>query len=176
MSSGGGFCGNAGFPTDQAAVLNAVVERIQGSIASLADDVACFVSLVPDPDLEERQPIYCTVCPMPGEFDQQIYDGAGIQGVVEMTGVLVTVFSNLGLDRPDEHTALLLDPSRGLITLKQQLLKTMLANPMLQDANGNNILIEPMLPQQSSSTGRNSSREMGRFSLRFSTSFRWNLQ
>jgi len=166
-----GIFANAGFPTDQITVLNAVVALLQASVSALAGDNLCFLSMHTDPIENYRQNIYATVAPMSGRYDEDLFRGSG--NAVEQSGVIVTVFSQMRLDRPDADTRMLTDETRGLLTLKKQILKALNAK-QLQDGEGNNILTSVMRPINAGHPGR-ASEEMGTFSLAFATDFLWNL-
>ncbi len=170
-NTGGGLTANAGFPTDQITVLDAVVARIQSHVPLLKGDNTVFLSLTTDPIQSERQNIYATVAPMGGQYDEGLFTGIGI--AAEDTGCIVTVFTQMRLDRSDEATKLLTDNQRGLLLIKKQLLAC-LTNYMLQDANSNNILRRPMRPINAGHPQKESEKQ-GSFSLAFTTDFTWSL-
>ncbi len=160
-------------PTDQATVLQAVVDRIQAQVPDLDADNRCFISMKPEPRTDVRQSIYCTVCPMSGDYDQEMFAGAGADGVVEHSGVIVTVFSQMKLDRSDADASMLLHADRGLLKLKGLILKA-LAGHSLANSSNEMILLQPMAPINSGYP-RDASENAGEFSLSFSTDFRWDL-
>ena len=160
-----------GTPTDQVTVLQAVVTRLQSQIAKLHGDNLCFLSMDPEPIGEQRQNLYATVAPMGGRFDDAISDGSG--SVNELSGVVVTVWSGMRLDRADADALMMTDAARGLLTLKQQILKA-LSGYALLDHSGNKILVRPMRPINAGHPQRESEAK-GSFSLSFSTDFIWNL-
>jgi len=169
MSSGfTGLCGN---PTDQVTVLNAVIALLQAGVPKLAGPNTCFLSMDTEPLGNQRQNIYGTVCPMGGSYDGELFDGGA--EAVEHSGVIVTVFSAMKLDRADADVAMLTDASRGLLGLKQQVLKS-LVGKMLVDQSSNNILLRPMRPLQADHPNRHNDTK-GKFSLMFETIFQWNL-
>lgn len=160
-----------GVSTDQVTVLNAVVALLKASVPELSGDNTCFLSLHTDPIENQRQNIYATVAPMSGQYDEPLFAGMGV--AVEHSGVIVTVFSQMRLDRPDGDTSMLTDQTRGLLPLKQSVLKA-LNGAMLQDPNSNNILLSAMRPVNSSHPSR-ADEKLGTFSLAFTTDFQWNL-
>lgn len=162
----------SGYPTDQVSVLQAVVSLLQANIPLLSENNTCFLSLDDMTDASERQAIYGTVAPVASSsFDESIFVGSA--AVLEHSGVVVTVFSQLQLDRPDAAAETYADPSRGLLLLKKQIL-TVLAGAVLLDGAGNEILVSPMRPIGGSHPPRNSN-QAARFSLTFTTDFVWNL-
>lgn len=173
-----GMFANAGFPTDQVTVLNAVVALLQASVVMLSGNNTCFLSMHTDPIESQRQNLYASVAPMSGQYDEGIFAGAArisgqSSGVLEQTGVIVTVFSQMRLDRPDADSKMLTDETRGLLALKRQILSA-LSGRQLQDADGNNILTTVMRPINASHPGR-AAEETGAFSVAFSTDFVWDL-
>jgi hypothetical protein len=85
--------------------------------------------------------------------------------------VAVTLYSQMQLDRADADSAMLTDSARGLLVLKQQVLKT-LSSANLLDNGGNKLLLNLMQPVSARQDHRNG---VGSFTLNFSTDFVWNL-
>lgn len=163
-----------GCPTDQATVLQAVVDRLRDQVSELRGENLCFLSMKPTPRTEVRQNIYATVCPMGGTYDPEMFAGAGAAGVWEKTGVIVTVFSRMQLDRSDGDELMLLHDTRGLLKLKKLILKALSDHDLL-GADGNPLLLEAMAPL-SSGHPRDNNESVGEFSLSFSTDFIWDLE
>lgn len=163
-----------GCPTDHATVLQAVVDRLRYEVSELSAENLCFLSMKPTPRTDVRQNLYATVCPMGGTFDPEMFSGAGAAGICEKTGVIVTVFSQMKLDRADSDEIMLLHDARGLLKLKQRILKALSDHDLL-GADGNPLLLEAMAPL-SSGHPRDNNESVGEFSLSFSTDFIWDLQ
>lgn len=161
-------------PTDQATVLQAVVDRIRDQVPRLGAANTCFISMKPEPRTDVRQSIYCTVCPMSGDYDQEMFAGSGAQGVIEHSGVIVTVFSQMKLDRADADEQMLLHLDRGLLRLKGQILKALAGHSLVNGLN-QQLLLQPMAPLNSGYP-RDAGDSAGEFSLSFSTDFRWDLE
>lgn len=167
------FSNHNAIPTDQVTVLLAVVARIRDQVPLLSQENNCFLSMSMDPIGEQRQDIYATVAPMSGRFDHEMFVGAGDAGACEQTGVIITVFSQMRLDRPSQDLQMLTQESRGLLLLKKQILKA-LAGHDLQDSSGNRILRDRIEPLNASHPQRYDESE-GTFSLSFATNFVWDL-
>ncbi len=163
--------GEWGTPTTQTAILQAVAARIRSQVTRLDGENLCFLSMHPQPAHEMRQPLYATVAPMSGRYDDEIFDGSG--DTLEKSGVVITVWNDVKLDRQGGDERSLTDESRGLLTLKRLILKALSEHTLL-DANSNKILKEPMRPINSGHPNRND-EEHGSFSVSFSTDFVWDL-
>lgn len=170
-----------GFPTTQRAVLDAFVEKIRATVDEFSTEETCFLSTHPDVDMEERKVLFCVVSPMTGDYDEPKWSGGGPCALIEHTGIKVTVWNAMALDREDESTAMLYDEARGMLQLKVKLLKGLL-NTLddsgipgnLQDDEGHNILTRGLVPQHA---GHPNMDETGKaeFHLIFEASFRWDL-
>lgn len=161
--------------TTQEAVLDAVVARIRSEIDELGNDSTCFVSDYPDPTPSGVvSNLFAIVSPTDGQFGEEEQVGAGAEQVIENTGVVVTVYSTMRLDRPGRIENLLKDDTRGMLPLKQKLLKA-LASHNLLDANGNTILVNYMHAGRSTAPRFDREKNMGVMSLHFHTDFEWDL-
>ncbi len=161
-----------GTPTNQIAILEAVVSRLQSEVPQLQGDNTCFMSMSVEPSSEQRQTLYATVSPMGGRYDDGIFVGSG--DVNELTGVVITVWSAMKLDRPNGDKYMMTDATRGLLTLKQDILRAMIKKGPLMDSNGNIIISKPMQPINAGHPQR-ADDALGAFSLSFSTDFVWDL-
>lgn len=160
--------------TTQTEVLETIIGLLQAAIKEFNKPNVCFLTLQIEPQAEVRQNIFCTVCPNSGEFDQSVEGGAGDDGILEMTGVTVTAFSEINLDRKDEEISMLTHEDRGLLRLKQKILKC-LAGKMLRNAAGDAILTATIAPVSSGFPAASDSGKHGRVSVSFSTNFEWDL-
>jgi hypothetical protein len=164
----------ARIPTTQSTVLERVVARIIEAVPPL-NATTCFLSLDPEPDQRLSQNLFCTVSPMGGEFDQGALAGGGFHTPFENSGVIVSVWSAMALDRPEHAAKVLNDATRGLLRIKRKLLRALTGHDLL-DADGNGILIDLMAPLQAQHPRAGSSHEkLTGFSLTFSTNFEWDL-
>jgi hypothetical protein len=161
-------------PTTQVAVLDAVIQRLIAEIPSLTPST-CFLSLDPEPTIALSSQVFVTVAPLGGQFDQGVFDGHGAFGILEHSGVLVSAWSSMRLDQNEHAAAVLSDESRGLLVLKQRILKA-LAGHDLQDADGNSLLTALMEPRSAQHPQRAAfgERHVG-FTLAFATPFDWDI-
>lgn len=152
-------------------VLQAVVTRLQTAVPQLNGDNRCFVSMSPEPEAEQRQNLYATVCPMSGRYDDAVWAGSGV--AEELSGVVVTVFSNIKLGRPGDDASSLGASERGLLVVKRAVLKALNAYVLL-NANAEQIISRPMKPLGSGHP-QFQETDIGSISLNFSTDFVWDL-
>ena len=110
---------------------------------------------------------------MSGQFDSEMFAGAGAAGTAEKSGVIVTVFSQMKLDRSDSDESMLLHESRGLLGLKKVILKALSAHSLV-DHSGHQILLNLMEPMNSGHP-RDDGDAVGEFSVVFATDFVWDL-
>lgn len=167
--------------TTQDEVLTKIVERIRSQIEEFNAENKCFVSLEPEPEEEQRQQIFSTVSPAEGTYDAGMFDGAGNDGVREVSGFIVTVFSEMKLDRPDGSQKLLQHDARGLLALKLKILKALLSNAdgsqwTPTNASGTPILTDYIAPVSAGFPMAADSGKHGRLSVTFSANWVWNLR
>ena len=160
-----------GTPTTQIKVLEAVVKALRDAIPQLQGENTCFLSMDPEPLHEERQNLFATVCPMAGRFDDEIHHGSDYAN--ELSGVLITVWSGMKLDRPGGDKMMMTESARGLLSLKRLILKA-LNGLELKDKEGNTIVCRPMRPLNAGHPQRRD-EDKGSFSLSFATDFIWDL-
>lgn len=161
-------------PTDQVTVLTAVVGRLIDQVSEF-NPANCFLSLETEPDFRLSHPLCCLVSPMGGQFEHDVFVGGGMDAVIEDSGVIVSVWSNLKRDQRGHAGRVLADQSRGLLILKGRILAA-LAGHDLADGDGNQLLVNLMAPRQSQhpQTGVQVDQLTG-FSLMFATDFEWDL-
>lgn len=160
--------------TDQDAVFDAVLARIQSQVDEFSKPNLCF--LVADPDQfqpNERQPLCLTVAPHAGDFDQGVFDGAADDGILERSGFTVTVWSTIKLDRPDEQTIAMRDAKRGLFPLKKKLLIA-LSGYMPENTSGAPLLTDYIAPV-SAGFPQVARKGLITMSLSFSLNWAWDL-
>jgi hypothetical protein len=122
----------------------------------------------------ERQNIVCVVSPGEGRFDEGLWAGADPgHGSVENSTVCVTVWNQMALDRNDEVTDMLTDPTRGMLYWKRLVLKALLNTGDLQDTNGNNILIQPMRAKNANAVATDG--QWSEMHIDFEAIFAWDL-
>ncbi len=171
---------NSAFTTEDA-VLEAIVARLRSRITEFRNENTCFVSLDPEPEEEQRQNIFATVSPADGaHYDQAQFIGAGNDGVREISGFTVTVFSGMKLDRPDEQRQLLLHEQRGLLKLKRDILRALLRNDdgsgwMPTNSSGASLLTDFIAPVSAGFPRASASGKYGMLSVTFSANWVWDL-
>lgn len=166
-------------PTTAIEVLSAVVAKIQATVPLLGNESTCFISDTPEASAEVQDNLFATVSMGSGQFDQGIMDGAGNMGVAELSTVMVTVFSRIEVDQIEHFSRGLTDPERGLLTLKQQILKALAGKNLdggLFNGFGSLLLMEHLGPRQAIHPGSRNRDDMASFSLAFDAKFSWNLQ
>lgn len=132
--------------TTQAELFEEIRARITEQIGEFSVPNTCFIVVDPSEFTpSQRQTLCATISPHSGDFEQGIFTGAGIDGVVEQSGFTVTVWSQMRLDRHDEKTESMLDAARGLFPLKRKILKA-LAGWMPVDDAGASLLVEYIAP------------------------------
>ena len=164
----------SGIATNHIAVLDAVIARLLATIDQLKPST-CFLSLDTRPSIALQSNLFVTVAPMGGIFNVGVFDGGGRDGVLEETGVIVSAFSAMRLDRMEHAAKVLSDNSRGLLIMKHRVLDA-LAGHDLQDFFGNSLLTSLMQPVNSGhpQEALYGEHHVG-FSLAFSTPFEWDL-
>lgn len=158
-------------PTTQAAVLQAIVDRLKAALSF--SDSQCFLSVHAEPNATVDQNLWITVSPEDGQFDQELLDGAGRSGVAEQTWAVLTIFSQVRLDRPEHDVSMLNDTSRGVLSLKHRVINALTQfDPTNSD--GDFILMEPMAPTNSPRP-LSDRKKLGDVQLWFSTKFLWDI-
>lgn len=160
--------------TTQTEVLERVRARLLAAIKQLQDPT-CYLSLDPEPDEQVKGDLFVSLAPMGGVFDQEWLTGAGQEGCREQSGVIVSVWSRVMLDKFQSAKAALTDADRGLLPWKHRILASLTDHDLL-DASGNPILTDRMQPVTSDHPKQAMYRQgMTGFSLAFSTNFIWDL-
>lgn len=163
--------------TNHAAVLLAVQARLLSQIKSLTPST-CFLTLEPEPSMEIKSNVFMTICPMGGQFEDGFMEGAGQHGALERTGVIVTIWSNIKLDKAGEAGAALTDATRGVLSFKRDVLLALASHDLL-DSSGRALLAEYMMPvscemPRASVYDDSKGGKVG-IPLAFSTAFLWDL-
>lgn len=165
--------GNAA--TDQSTVLNAILARIQDQVTEFSAGNTCFLVIDPEQfEPSERQELCLTVAPNSGDYDQEVFTGAGEDGLIEQSGFTVTVWSKIKLDRHDQSTYALNNASRGLLPLKKKLLKC-LTNWMPTDGTSGAPLLTEFIAPVSAGYPVSATKGLVTLSLSFSSNWLWDL-
>jgi hypothetical protein len=162
-------------PTNQQEILLAIKAALtDGKINDLTeDDVTISASM--DPPAGMRRYFHVVLWVVGGEFDEQAFVGAGIQGVHEYAGVSVTIWRQHFEDRTGQAPALLMHDDTGLLVMKGKILKRLCESERLQ-YKGKFLLINEMRPTRSNhEDSQSESGKPGQAYLEFATPFRWNL-
>ena len=161
--------------TDQETVLDAVVARLIRQMNDVFRAANCYQTVEPHPQFDVAHGLFCQVSPAEGRFDDPALAGGGAHTCFENAITDVTVFSRVRLDQPNRSEKVLKDASRGLLVLKRRIL-TALTGHDLQDADGNEILINLIAPVTATRPTFDPREHVASVSLAFSTDFEWNLQ
>lgn len=164
-------------PTDQATVLQAVVDRLIARLTAFSLTTStCFISAEPE-ILEPNSSanLFITVCAMDGQFAQDELTGAGEALCIENAGVIITPHTAVKLDRVEHVTNSLMVAGRGLLVLKKAILKAMKTSDRLQDSSNNELLVNLMHPLHGMRPRYNPDTGLALLSVTFSTDFQWDL-
>lgn len=163
--------------TDHVTVLEAVARRLRQEIDEF-NDSTCIITTSPPREVPQniQHNVFCSVSPTDGSFDDSWMAGGGVEAVREDAGVIIVLMSSMKLDRIGHNSSLLADQSRGLLIVKQKILKA-LTSHRLADTSGNFLLTDEMMPSRSESpqSGSDSGKEVGDIALVFQTPFLWDL-
>lgn len=177
----GGFGSSANVcPTDQAAVLNAVVAKLRAEISGFASEVTCFISDTPWPAVEVNDDAFITVCPKNAEFDDGLTVGGGPHQVLEHAVFQVTYWSKLSTDQLEHARYAMLDSSKGVLVLKKLILKCLAGQQLYSDypTNTRPLLTEflrPSMAQHAPSRQHTGDPDYASMSLAFIGPFFWDL-
>ena len=162
--------------TNQIVVLQAIVDRLRTDINDLfGSEATWFISDVPWPGIEVHDQVICTVSPANSQFVQEEPTGAGPAGVVEMAIFQVSVWSKILLDEMERSAIAMTDNTRGSLTLKQRVLKS-LAGQQLYANDGQPLLMSYLRP--TSAIHPASGQRQGdftSFSIAFQGAYYWDL-
>ena len=111
--------------TTQLLVLQSVVAKLRLDIPRFNNETVCFVCDQPWPSVEVNESLFCTVAPMSSSFSQDHPIGAGPEGIIEIAGFMVSVFSRIETDQIERSVLSFTDPDRGLLILKRLVLKSL---------------------------------------------------
>jgi hypothetical protein len=167
-------------PTTQSALLLAIVAKLRTDLPDIfGTDATCFVSDVPWPSLEVQDDLFCTVCPTSSRFDADYPLGAGNRGIVEIGTFQVTVWSRLSLDQLEQSLLALTDVDRGLLGLKQRVLRSLAGQQLYADPPTNSVamLIKYLCPTAATHPpSRQVSSDFSSIGLTFEAPFYWDLE
>jgi hypothetical protein len=167
-------------PTTQSTILLAIVAKLRADLPDVfGTDATCFVSDVPWPSLEVQDDLFCTVCPTSSRFDADYPVGAASRGIVEVGGFQVTVWSRLSLDQLEQSLLALTDADRGLLNLKQRVLRSLAGQQLYADPPTNSapLLIKYLCPTSAThSPSRQASVDFNSIGLAFEAPFYWDLE
>lgn len=164
-------------PTDHATVLQAVVDRLIDQLEDVGvSGKTCFIADEPEiVETPSADNLFITVCPIDSQFDEGALVGAAENLCIEESGVLVSIHSAMDLDRVEHAKAVLTNSQRGLLVIKQRILKA-LTGHRLVDGGGNELLVNLIHPMRAQNlVPRNDRTRLKRVSLMFSTDFQWDL-
>lgn len=159
--------------TDQATVLQAVVTRIAATVDQFSL-TNCVITEETEPEEAYEGSLICCVSPMAGTFPEDWAIGGGAEQCHEQSGVILSVWSRIHLDRKNRTKAALLKEHRGLLPIKKAILKALCGHDLTDD-NGNALLTSIMAPINSKHQRRSGDGNLIGFSLSFSTDFLWDL-
>lgn len=116
--------------TTQADILVAFRDRLRAACPG-CNDLTCFICDQPIPQSIPGAGTCVTISMGDGTFDQQLFLGAGAATLNEETQIIISVLTQIVLDRIPQAERALLDTSRGLVAQwKYQILRTiLLADP-----------------------------------------------
>jgi hypothetical protein len=167
--------------TTQAAVLDAIVQRLKKLPGADLNDSTCFVTLYPErPGPLPPGDLFLTVSPGGGTFDPGWHEGGGEHQTKEDAVVFVTIFSRQKLDRAGRDDNKLLSLPKGLLEWKRMVLRW-LSNHDLQvpqaDGTGfGSALVNAMAPLTADAAESHGEKEEYAFlKMGFSTDFLWDL-
>lgn len=178
MSSGGFSSSALVCPTTQNDVLLAIVAKLRHDIPEFDADSACFISDVPWPGIEVQNNLFATICPHDSSFDGQFPVGAGSFGIVEFAMFNVSVWSRIETDQLEHTDGALTDSIRGLLPLKQKVLKSLAGQQLYSDAPTNTrpLLVEWLRPTTAQHPpSRQFDDDFSSFSIVFEADMQWDL-
>lgn len=165
--------------TDQADVLQAIVDLLIGVGYLNLTDQTCFMTIYPELPNQPTGNYYVTVSPTDGTFPEQFQIGGGVNQCTEETGVLVTIWSQLKLDRNGRDVRMLTDDTRGLLRLKKKVLRALVtADPQVNtpgQGGTNSVLRNLMLARRCAVPEHDPKNGYGCIALLFEVVFDWDL-
>ena len=178
MSSGGFSASALVCPMDQSTILLAIVAKLRNDISEFSGESICFISDIPWPAVEVQDNLFCTVCPASAEFMGKEPIGAGSLGIIEKGIFQVTVWSRLMTDQLEHSVLAFTDATRGLLTIKKQVLKSLAGQQLFSDAptNARPLLTQWLRPVHAMHpTTKPAKGDFASFSLVFEGPFIWDL-
>lgn len=141
-------------------------------------DQTCFLSDQPTPETSPSGAPFCTVSMGDGQFPHEFFTGGGADTCTEVASVIVTAINRVKLDRPRRVDRRLLEPDRGLVLLKRDILRALLGDPVWEPASGTQPLLRDLLaPSRSVGPGEVTigDAKFLAVQLHFHTPFDWDL-
>lgn len=161
----------------QTTVANSIVAALIAALdvsPYLLTTTTCVVTDTPDLMPETNDNLMVTVTVGDGTFTMDVTGPGGAQ-VLEEFSIEVRVWSRMMLDRLEQNYSALTDTSRGLLTIKRIILKT-LAGQQLFDTNANPLLQKYLQPDTSRHPPSAKDDDgWSMFGLSFLTQFEWDL-
>jgi len=160
--------------TDHVTIVSRIVARLRSELA--LPDHRCYETLVPlvDPPIPKGGPFFVTVSPGGGRFDDAMFVGGGENQVSEQASVTVCAYAKIALDPGDRATQIMTEETRGMLRLKQRILKA-LSGHDLTDASGDTLLRSLLQPLQDWEPQYNFESKIARIGVGFATDFDWDL-
>jgi len=167
----------------QSDVMQSVIRRLRQELS--LNDRQCFFVLN-DQNGMPAIPVgvigdgcYVTVAPGESSIDDGLAVGEPIEQVTEYATVHVTGLTRIHLDSTGHDEKLLLDETRGLLSIKHRILQAMCGQDLTLE-NGNTFLRELVRPvaigsPQAGTIGENASLTVGFVTILFSVPFDWDL-
>lgn len=110
--------------TEQATLLERIADYLRKQLRLNAR--RCFETLDPlHPVIPPGGDYFLSVAPGDGTFDVEHQVGGGADQLTEYGEVVVTIYSRVKLDSTDHDEIIMRDASRGLLSLKKTVLKTL---------------------------------------------------
>lgn len=165
-------------PTDQRAVLAAIVAKLREDLSDIITETTCFISDTPWPSVEVNDHLFITVAPRDGQFDGDAPIGAASRGIIEHATIQVTAWSRAMLDRIEQAESAFSDDDQGLLVLKKRILRSLAGQQIYSDAPTNEVplLVEWLRPTRSIHPPlRQHEDSFSSFSLAFEAPFYWDL-
>ncbi|HEY4259089.1 MAG TPA: hypothetical protein VGM98_02965 [Schlesneria sp.] len=162
--------------TNQIVVLQAIVDKLRVDISDLlGSESTCFISDVPWPGVDVQDQVFCTVSPANSQFMLEDPTGAGPDGVIEMAIFQVSAWSKILLDEIERSAIAMTDSTRGSLTLKQRVLKS-LAGKQLYSNDGQPLLMSYLRPTSAVHPASGQGKgDFTSFSLAFQGAYYWDL-
>ena len=150
-------------------------------LARLRDQLAltdrqCYETLEPitTPTIPAGGDYLVTVSPGDGRFPAEYQIGGGSATCVEETSVTVTLYTRTRTDQTDHAERLFHDETRGLMVLKQKVLKALVGH-VLTDIDGNELLTQHLYAMQSWRPRVDQQSNLAMTAVGFGVDYNWDL-